>query len=323
MTDTLSTDTPPATHALNLWRDLDVSAPRTLLDLARGGAIGAVEIVPGVSGGTIALIIGVYETLIDSAGRVVRGAVYLAADGVRGRGLARTRQELADVRWGALVPLLVGMVLAVLIAARLLAPFVEDHPVEARALFAGLVVVSIAVPARMVGGRWTGLELLAAAATAVAAFVATSLPPATIDNPPLWAVAGAAAIAICALVMPGISGSFLLLAMGLYAPTLDAVNERDLGYIAVFAAGATVGLALFVQALRWLLLHRRRITLAVMTGAMVGSLRALWPWQDDDGTVLAPSAPVDRPVMFFVAGAIVVLAALVVEALVQRSRSED
>ena len=100
----------------------------------------------------------------------------------------------------------------------------------------------------------------------------------------------AAAVAVCALVLPGVSGSFLLLTLGLYQPTIAAVNERDVAYLGVFVLGAIAGLGSFVVVLQWLLAHHRRITLLVMTGLMIGSTRALWPWQSDDRVLLAPAS---------------------------------
>lgn len=288
-----------------------MSVTRTAAHVARGALIGLVEIVPGVSGGTVALVVGVYESLIESAGALVSGLVALVVDPLRGRGTARARAELAAVQWGLVVPILVGMAVAVLAAAALLAPVIEEHPVGTRAFFCGLIVVSIAIPARMVGGRWRAREVGSALAAAVVAFVLTGLPPANVDEPALWIVALAAAVAICALVMPGLSGSFVLLAIGLYEPTLAAVNERNLTYVAAFGLGAVIGLGLFVEVLRWLLRHHHRITLAVMTGVMAGSLRALWPWQDADGGLSSPSGDLAVPIMLFVLGAAVVTAFLV------------
>jgi putative membrane protein len=255
------------------------AAPGNVL---RGMAMGVAEVVPGVSGGTVALVLGVYERLIDGAGHVVT-ALRLS---VTGR-WAEARAELRRAHWTTIVPLLAGMVVAVLIAARLLEPVIEDHPVGARAVFFGLVLVSIVVPARMVG-RWAKQDVATAVLAAVAAFLLTGLPPAGDVDPPLLVVVLAAAVAICALVLPGVSGSFLLLTLGLYQPTLTAVNDRDLGYLGAFALGAALGLGLFVKALQVALRRHHALTLALMTGLMAGSLRALWPWQDEDRSLLAP-----------------------------------
>ncbi|MDQ1216990.1 DUF368 domain-containing protein [Microbacterium arborescens] len=290
---------------------------RMLLDAGRGALIGTVEIIPGVSGGTVALIVGVYETLIDSAGHLARGVARAAADGVRGRSLTRARAEFAAVRWSVVLPVGFGMIAAVLAASAVLAPIIEAEPVASRALFAGLILASLVVPIRMVGGRWRIREYAIAAVGAVAGFALTSLPQVDPLEPPLPVVALAAAFAVCALVVPGVSGSFILLAVGMYAPTLAAVNERDLVYLGVFILGAMIGLGLFVSVLQWLLVHRRRVMLAMMTGLMVGSLRALWPWQE--GGTVQPPGPDAVPVLLLVLlGAAAVGGVLLIESAVLR-----
>jgi putative membrane protein len=281
---------------------------RRLIDLVRGALIGVVEVAPGVSGGTVALLVGVYDDLIGSAGHLVRGVVRGGSDLVRGQGAGRARQHFGAVSWAVVVPVGIGMVLALVSASAVVAPLFDEHPVETRALFAGLVVASIAVPARMVGGRWRAREVLTALGAAVLAFALTSIPSSAPLEPSPVVIVLSAAVAVCALVMPGLSGSFVLLTIGMYAPTLAAVNERDLAYLGLFLLGAVVGLGSFVSGLQWLLEHRRRVTLAVMTGLMVGSLRALWPWQTDTGQVLAPSGGLLVPGALFVVGLVVVSA---------------
>lgn len=278
----------------------------------RGALIGTAEAVPGVSGGTVALITGVYEKLIDGAGHITSALRMGASDLPRGRGSARARAELRNVDWTVLVPLLVGMAAALVLAAKLIAPLVEEHPQFAYALFFGLVLASLWVPYSGSGKRWTVGNYVLCLVVAVGAFTLTGLPPGEMPTHPV-VVALAGSIAICALVLPGISGSFLLLTMGLYEPTIDAVNERDFGYLAAFALGCGVGLALFVKLLKWLLENYHHMTLVVMTGLMAGSLRALWPWQDGDRGLLAPSGSVGLTCGLMVLGAAVVIAVLVVE----------
>jgi putative membrane protein len=278
-----------------------------LVNLVRGSLIGLAEVVPGVSGGTIALIIGLYETLIGSAASFVKGLLAL----VRGHRTG-AHEHLGDVSWRVIAPVGIGMVTAVVVGAAVLEPLIEDYPLQARSVFFGLVVVGISVPARMVG-RWDVRALVVAALAAATAFVLTGLPPATIDDPSLLLVAAAGAVAICALALPGVSGSFLLLSVGLYEPTIAAVNDRDLAYLGAFDLGASVGLASFVLVLQWLLAHRPRITLVVLAGLMAGSLRALWPWQEDDRTLLAPGADLPLAIGLALAGAGVVLALLWLE----------
>jgi len=293
---------------------------RTVLDAVRGALIGLAEIVPGVSGGTIALIVGVYDALIDGAGHLARGVARLVGDGLRGRGTSAARGHFRSVRWGVVLPIGIGMLGAIVAGAAALAPLLESYPTATRAVFAGLIAASLIVPARMVGGRWSAREYVLGLLAAVATFLLTGLPQAPDQEPALWVVALAAAIAVCALVLPGVSGSYLLLTVGMYAPTLAAVNDRDLAYLAVFALGAILGLGVFVSGLQWLLAHRRRATLVIMTGLMVGSLRALWPWQDDTGGALPPGDDLPLAIVLAIAGAAFVLGLIALEAFLLRRR---
>lgn len=289
----------------------------------RGALIGIVEVVPGVSGGTVALIIGIYEDLIDSAGHLARGMVRAVLDLPRGRGGRAAVEHLRQVKWPVVLPAGVGMLIAVVVAAGVLGPLLAEHPVQTRALFTGLIAASIVVPVRMVGRRWLPREVVLAVVAAAAAFVLTGLPRLDPVDPPLVVVAVAAAVAVSALVLPGLSGSFLLLVMGLYAPTLAAVNDRDLVYLGVFALGAALGLGAFVSVLQWLLSERRGLTLAVMAGLMTGSLRALWPWQTEDGTAVAPDTDLTVPITLFVVGLVVVIVMLLAEAAVVGRRTTE
>ncbi|MFV0633453.1 DUF368 domain-containing protein [Demequina sp.] len=291
------------------------------LNVARGGVIGAVEIVPGVSGGTLALVLGVYDVLIGSAGSLVRAAVDWARAVVtphqRAELKARARAHAAQARWSMLIPIGIGMLAAIVIVSATLAPLLEHNPVQTSALFAGLIVASLAVPARMVG-HWRAREIAAALVAAAFAIWFTGLTGTPHDDPAMWMVALSASVAVCALVLPGVSGSFLLLVLGMYAPTLAAVNDRNLAYLGVFIVGAIVGLSLFVTGLQWLLEHRRSLTLAAMTGLMVGSLRALWPWQADDGTLLAPGDHLGAAIALFVTGIVIVLGIMALERVAAR-----
>ena len=297
------------------------------LDYARGLGIGMAELVPGVSGGTVALVTGVYEELIASASHVLSAVRALVTGPDR---VATARLELARTDWRLVVPVLLGMATAVLFVAGVMSGFVEDHPEHARGLFAGMVAVSVLVPLRMVredaaaqpaSRRPIAVDVLVVLGAAVVAFLLVGLAGGgAVSDPPAPVVFGAAAVAICALVLPGVSGSYFLLAIGLYATTLGAVDDRDLGYVAVFAAGAVTGLACFVPVLHLLLTRHRRTTLLVMAGLMIGSLRALWPWQggphaaEGTGDLVAPYAPVAGPLLLMAVGAAVVAVLVVVEA---------
>jgi putative membrane protein len=211
----------------------------------------------------------------------------------------------------------IGMVTALILGARFIGPLLEEHPVRMRALFFGLVLAGVYVPAHMVlrtsPGAWRAKDLVVAAVAAIFLFWLTGVPPANITDPGPIVIVLAAAVAICALVLPGVSGSFLLLSVGMYETTISAVNNRDLGYIALFGLGAVIGLASFVTLLRWLLANRARITLVIITGLMVGSLRALWPWQSVDRDLLAPSTDIGMVLLLFIAGVLAVVGLLLIE----------
>ncbi|WP_235900682.1 DUF368 domain-containing protein [Lolliginicoccus suaedae] len=289
------------------------NAPSThVLNVVRGGLMGTAEVIPGVSGGTVALITGLYDRLILSAGHTVSGLRIAVADIPRGQGTSRAMAELRKVDWLMIIGVLAGMVAMLLLAAKILAPLVEEHPQRSFAVFFGLVLASIWVPYTHTGMRWTGMNYLVALAAAVAAFFLTGFPEGNASDPSPLIIMGAAAIAINALVLPGVSGSFMLLAMGLYTTTLDAVNDRDLGYIFFFGLGAFLGLSVFVKLLQWLLEHYHHLTMVVMTGLLLGSLRALWPWQTDSRELLAPSGDVPVTFLLMAAGAITVLSIMII-----------
>lgn len=253
-----------------------------VINALRGALIGIAEIVPGVSGGTIALVVGIYEDLIDSAGHVITSGRLFISGKTR-----EARKTIRLAKWSLVVPALIGMALAVIIAAKFLEPLVADHEIGSRALFAGLIIASLSVPIRMVS-PWRPQEIAVLIVAATAAILLTSLPAANNSDPSLIIVGAVAALAVCALVLPGVSGSFIMLIFGIYSATLAALNSRDWPYIGTFILGAAIGLIFFVKLLQYLLHHHEKNTLAVMTGLMVGSLRALWPWQASDRSLLAP-----------------------------------
>ncbi|HCT14045.1 MAG TPA: DUF368 domain-containing protein [Corynebacterium nuruki] len=299
--------------------------PRTpgalLFNAVRGGLIGTAELVPGISGGTVALVTGAYERVLYNANRLLDGVKALPKD--RAEGLRRIRA----VDWAMLLPLGIGMVVMVFAMAGLVSGFVEDHETPARALFLGMVTVSLAVPLLMID--WSDLRrrlpvavplfLVGAAFT----FIATGFSASDNDDPNLLLVFIAAAVAVCALILPGVSGSFFLYAIGIYTATLNAVSDLDLGYIAVFGLGALTGLVLFVRVMETLLTRARTLTLFTMTGMLLGSLRALWPWQDADSNLQAPGDQTGLAVLLFVVGAGVVAAMVTVEQVTKRRRLRE
>lgn len=282
-------------------------------NVVRGALIGVVETVPGVSGGTVALVVGIYDELINSAGHVVSAAKRLLLGPDRAEGF---REHLAAVQWRIVIPVVIGMVAALLTVAGPMSHLVEEYPVVMRALFFGMVLASIGVPLRLAGGALRAREGAVVALAAVLAFVLVSIPPTTVAPAPLLVVL-AAMVAVSALLLPGLSGSFLLLTIGLYQPTLRAVDEFDLGYLSLFFLGAALGMVVVVKGLQWLLNHHHRVTMLALTGLMLGALRTLWPWQLEDRTLLAPEGDWWVQLLAAAAGAAVVLLLLVVDARVR------
>jgi putative membrane protein len=278
----------------------------------RGFAMGTADIVPGVSGGTVALVTGIYERLIAN---IHHGASALKH--VLRRDVAGARASLRAVEWVWLLTLLIGVLSAIAVLSSALETLLNDHPVRMAGLFAGLVMGAVVVAWRLVR-RVDATGLLIMVVTGAALFVLLGLRTDTdvaddavkAVTQSWWVFFAVGAIAICAMILPGISGSFLLVMMGMYTEVLGAVNDRDLVILAVFALGCVVGLALFSSVLTWLLAQYHDRVVAVMIGLMVGSLRVLWPWPGGTTTTRleAPRADVAAPVALAVAGFVVVIA---------------
>jgi putative membrane protein len=257
-----------------------------LLNVVRGFLMGSADVVPGVSGGTVALVLGIYERLVGS---IHAGAATLGLT-ARGR-LGDARRRLGDVEWGLLLPLGAGILLAVVSLASLIERLLHDEPQVTAAAFFGLVGGSILIAWRLVAA-WDPKRLAVAAVAAVAAFMLLGLRSDAIAEPGVVLFFGAGAIAIVAMILPGVSGSFILLMLGMYPAVLAAVNERALGTLAVFLVGATLGLAAFSTALSRLLRDHHDTVVAALIGLMAGSLRVLWPWPDGTETA-ALAVPTD------------------------------
>jgi putative membrane protein len=258
------------------------AVPEPILHVLRGLLMGAADVIPGVSGGTVALVVGIYERFVGSVSAGASALFRFARLDLDGG-----RRRWKDVEWTLVIPLGLGIVTALVIGSRIIPGLLEAYPSEMRAVFFGLILGSLAVPYRRMSGVETR-EIALIVVFALIAFVLVGLPPREIAEPPLPLVFVLAAIAICAMILPGVSGAFMLLAFGIYRPTLEALSGLDLPYILVFVAGAGVGLGLFSQVLTWLLEHRHDVTMAALVGLMAGSLRALWPWLDEDRALLAP-----------------------------------
>ena len=279
--------------------------------IVRGFFMGSADVVPGVSGGTIALVLGIYERLISSIRAGSSALGHLIRADVKGA-LAWLRR----VEWGFLIALLGGILLAVVTLAGVLETLLHDHPVQTAGLFLGLIAGSVVIVWSQVGS-WNAATLSTVAIVAVGAFVVFGLTTSTTEtasdqlaDTSTLAFFVAGAIAICAMILPGISGAFLLVLLGMYGPVLEAVNDRDIGLLFIFIAGAVVGLALFSQGLYWALQRHHDLVIAALIGLMIGSLRILWPWPDGlDSTLLdAPDEFVPVTVGAALVGFVIVIA---------------
>jgi len=243
----------------------------------KGCAMGMADVVPGVSGGTIAFISGIYEELLDSIRSVDASALRLLLR-------FRLAEFWRHINGRFLLPVLLGIAVAIFSLARLMTYLLTNHPIAIWSFFFGLIVASALLVARQIG-RWDWRTVLAFAVGAAAAWWITVATPAETPDD-WWFVMLSGAIAICAMILPGISGAFILLLLGKYQYIMHAVGEFDIPVIAVFVIGAAAGIISFSHLLSWLLKHWHDVTVAVLMGFMVGSLNKVWPWKETVETYL-------------------------------------
>lgn len=246
-------------------------------DGLRGFCIGTADLVPGVSGSTVAVLLGVYERLLRS----VRSAAGVLADLLRAdlRGAAR---HLRRIDWGLVVPVGAGVGVALGALAGAVDWLLTNRAEPTAGAFAGLVCAAVVVAVRQVRTWRVPLGLLSAAVAVVSAWL-FGLSATPVAEPATIVWLGAGALGICAMILPGISGAFVLLIIGLYATFVDVLSSRDWAPIGLFAAGALVGALLFASLLSRLLSRYHDAVMATMVGLMLGSLRVLWPWPNGVG----------------------------------------
>jgi putative membrane protein len=237
----------------------------------KGFFMGAANVIPGVSGGTMALILGIYRELIDAIASVNFKVLRLIA------GL-KLREALAAISWPLLIPVGLGILLATLSLSRVLEVLLETYPVIIWSFFFGLILSSAFTVSKVVG-VWGKRTFTAAALGAVGAYFLFGLVPAATPNA-LWFIFVSGLLAICAMILPGISGAYILVLLGKYRYTLEAINTGDLLVLFILTAGAVVGLLSFVRVIGWLLKNYHDVTMAVLIGLMLGSLRRIWPWKE-------------------------------------------
>lgn len=239
--------------------------------MLKGMGMGAADVVPGVSGGTIAFIVGIYDELINSIKSVNGQSLKLLFTGKIGA-------FWKAINGNFLCSILFGIGISVFSLAKLITWLLVAHPILVWAFFFGLVLASTWFVSKDIK-RWRiGTIAMFIVGVAVAFYITVATPAQTPDNYAFIFLCGA--IAICAMILPGISGSFILVLLGKYMYIMEAVKEFKLGTLAVFAAGALIGITAFSRVLSYALAHFRNSTLALLTGFMLGSLNKVWPWKE-------------------------------------------
>ncbi len=232
--------------------------------------MGAADIVPGVSGGSIALITGIYEELLRSINS-------FNAENLKLLLKFEFKAFFQAVNGAFLLSLFLGIMTSIFSLSKLITYMMKEHPIPLWSFFCGLILVSAFLILKDIK-KWSLGVGIALVLGIIIAYYITELPP-TSSPDALWFTFVAGAIAICAMILPGISGSFILLILGKYEPILNAVSERDFVTLAVFALGCIVGLLSFSRLISWLLKHYYSITIGVLSGFMLGSINELWPWK--------------------------------------------
>jgi putative membrane protein len=247
---------------------------RNLLDyfvlILKGIAMGTADLVPGVSGGTIAFISGIYEELISSLNAINLSLIKT----IKTEGLKSTWEK---INGSFLFAILFGIALSILSLSKLITWLLHEKPILVWAFFFGLVLASILFVIKKIN-QWKLGEFLGLIIGTLFAYQLTKL-GALGNSESMFYLFISGAIAICAMILPGISGAFILVILGSYNTVLQAINDKSIGKLMVFMAGTVVGILSFSKLLKWLFKTYKSITLAVLTGFMVGALAKIWPWK--------------------------------------------
>ncbi len=234
--------------------------------------MGAADVVPGVSGGTIAFISGIYEELLSSISSFnFRLIKTLKEEGIK--------SVWVKVNGNFISALFLGVFISILSLAKIIESLLINHPILIWSFFFGLVFASIIYVGKQIKKWNTGSAVLLICGVVVAYYI-TTLNPMVSENSSPWFLFLAAMIAITAMILPGISGSFILVLLGAYKPVLNALNTKDFFSIGVFFIGAIIGLLSFSKILKWLFSKFKNYTLAILTGFIIGSLNKIWPWKE-------------------------------------------
>lgn len=250
---------------------MDRTFKQYLLLVLKGMGMGAADVVPGVSGGTIAFITGIYEELINSIKSIDLSAAKLLFGG-------QIKAFWQAINGTFLISVFLGVGISIFSLAKGLEYLLNHFPILVWSFFFGLIVASAIYVARSIN-KWDFGVAVAGVAGIAVAFSITVISPAE-ANTSYWFVFVSGSIAICAMILPGISGSFILVLLGMYKYILEAVGDLNLAIISTFLAGAVIGIISFSNVLSWLLRKFHNLTIAVLAGFMVGSLNKVWPWKE-------------------------------------------
>lgn len=251
-----------------------VDANRSLADFItlslKGFCMGIADVIPGISGGTIAFMLEIYEDLIKAIRSFDMEFLKLLLKG-------KFKEASASVAWRFLGAVLFGITCAILIFSRVVTWLMEHHPVLLNAFFFGLIMATVPIIAHAMK-KWDVSKVIALVLSSIGTFYFVQLVP--VQTPETWwFIFFSGAIAICAMILPGISGAFILLLLGKYTFILNALHERQIGTILIFISGIIVGILSFVRILEWLFRKYHDMTLAILTGFVIGSLNKIWPWK--------------------------------------------
>lgn len=241
-----------------------------LLLFLKGMGMGGADVVPGVSGGTIAFITGIYEELLNSISKVDADAIRLLLQ-------FRIKDFWTHINGTFLIVLLSGILFSVFSLARIITYFLEHHPIPIWSFFFGLIIISAILVAKEIK-KWNWIVVLAGIIGIAIAYYVTIASPSQTSNS-LWFVFISGAIAICAMILPGISGAFILLLLGKYTYIFTALKEFNFPVIIVFGLGCITGLLSFSRVISWLLKNYYNTAVALLAGFMIGSLNKIWPWK--------------------------------------------
>ena len=238
----------------------------------KGFAMGAANVIPGVSGGTIALLTGIFNELIEALNAIMSVSTWKLL--IKGQ----FKEFWETIHGTFLLWLAIGVIISVFSLAKLMEYVLAHHPVQTWAFFFGLIVVSAVFMLSDIKG-WKGKEVAwLVLGIALGAFICLLSPTETTSD--MWFIAVCGAIAICTMILPGISGSFILVLLGKYEYIMKAVSDLNIPVLLVFAIGCVIGIVAFSKFLHWLIGKYEKQTLLVLIGFTIGALVKVWPWAD-------------------------------------------